>query len=190
MAIASGDGCLTIREAAMCHSDRPPRRRAAPPAQPAQPLPDLCPTSEAAWLCALPNLPNLFGVRAYTGEQAGRCFVSICAHTGRAGWAGWARPVTATVSSAQPHRHQVGQVGQRGPAGVVTPRRRGTAGRSGAGRPARRPGVNLNGPGRRGSLLGRFIAGSTAANFREIPWVCFGSLPSIPGNCAGSRGGA
>jgi hypothetical protein len=59
-------------------------------AQPAQPLPDLCPTSQAAPLCGLPNLLNLFAFRAYRTFPSALFAVVLCV------------------------RKQVGQVGQVG----------------------------------------------------------------------------
>lgn len=49
----------------MCHSDHPTGGSPPGAARPARPLPDLCPTSRAAPLCAVPDLPDLFLARVY-----------------------------------------------------------------------------------------------------------------------------
>jgi hypothetical protein len=92
----------------MCRSSQ--RWRIKPPfAQPAQPLPNLCPTSEALGRMALPNLPNPFASLACIGLQL-------------------AGPVHSLYVRKQVG--QVGQVGQRKQrCGITLPTL--TSGRSG-----------------------------------------------------------
>lgn len=102
-----------------------PRWRASLPAsaQPTQPLPNLCPTSEAAPLLTLPNLPDLFGFRAYIGirsamnrhlyirekrlgrlgrlGEANRGKGFRCPTSPASGWAGGKRLGSAAVSAQQ-----------------------------------------------------------------------------------------
>jgi len=74
---------------AMFRSD--PRWRCDLPAaaQPAQPLPDLCPTTAALPRMALPNLPNLFGFLAYMcKQQPAASILCMCHQVGQVGQVG------------------------------------------------------------------------------------------------------
>src|SRR6185437_2382155 len=76
----------------MCRSDARWRGDPLVIAQPAQPLPNLFPTSEALRRMALPDLPDLFAARAYIGVE---------------------RWTTAHHPYVRKQVGQVGQVGQR-----------------------------------------------------------------------------
>jgi hypothetical protein len=89
----------------MCHSDRPSGGSPPGAARPARPLPDLCPTSRAAPLCAVPDLPDLFLARVYMqSSRAPFLHPYICAYrSGRLGRSGKASHGAGFDCPTSPH---------------------------------------------------------------------------------------
>lgn len=122
------------------------RLRACHVAQPTQPPPNLCPTSETLGHMGLPNLPNLLSSRVYARDAQGLSLYMRVNRLGRLGRSG--RASNGAGFDCPTSALQVGQVGQGGM-------------------------VHCHAPG---SSPARPHAGRTAAKPREFPASIFGSF--------------